>query len=107
MKIRVTEELISKVSSMMKLEHTGEELDELVEETNQILTMMEIFNDIEINLDEVEPTYYGTVSHHAELRADEPIRDDKEVESLLEQAPYSKDNLIEVPAVLNDGEGGA
>lgn len=103
--MKADEQLISEISSVMKLDYTGEELKQLTEETNETLSMLAALN--EVDTEGVAETFYGSVKQEARLRPDEPVQDEKEVEELLEQAIASKDHFIEVPAILDDGEGGA
>lgn len=104
-KMKVNEKQIQEISSIMKLEFSKEETDKLLEETNKTLSMLQTLG--EVDTEGVEGTFYGTVNHEMNFRKDEAIRNEKEVDALLENTPTSVDHLIQVPAILDEGEGGA
>lgn len=103
--MKVEENLIQEISSIMKLKFSEKETDELKEEINETLSMLETIG--EVDTEGVEGTYYGAVNREASFRKDEAVKDEEEVAALLETAPDSADNLIRVPAILDNGEGGA
>lgn len=102
--MQVDSKLVSELSTVMKLSFNEEELQELVDEVNGTLRIFETF--YEVDTSNVEGTHHG-VSGKASFREDKPVQNKEEVEAMLKQAPASKDTLIEVPAVLDNGEGGA
>ena len=103
--MKVDEKIISEIASIMKLEFSKEETTELTQEINETLTMLNTMQ--EVDTTDIEGTFYGTVNQQSYFRRDEPHQDIQEVESLLENAIDSEENQIKVPAILEDGEGGA
>ena len=103
--MKVNEKMISEIASIMKLEFSKEETTELTQEINETLTMLNTMQ--EVDTTDIEGTFYGTVHHQSYFRKDEPHQDKEEVKSLLENAIDSEENQIKVPAILEDGEGGA
>lgn len=104
-KMKVNNQLLSEVSSIMKLNFSEEELNTLVTETNDILEMMEMLS--EVDTSEVKGTFHGVVNREVTLRQDEAVENKEEVAQILEKANVNEDNLIIVPAMLDNGEGGA
>lgn len=101
----VNEELINEIGSVMKLEFTDTQMSIILEEINSTISMFEELENLDT--EGVEGTFYGTLTNKARLRKDEAVKNEKEVSALLENAPATKDTFIEVPAILEDGEGGA
>ena len=89
----------------MKLEFTDAQMTTIVAEINNTITMFEALE--ELDTEGVEGTFYGTLTKKAPLRKDEAVKNEDEVAALLDRAPATKDTFIEVPAILEDGEGGA
>lgn len=103
--MKVDERLVKRIGSVMKLDITDEDMKQFAIETKDTLSMLERLN--ELDTEGVEPTFYGGPSRTARFREDKAVRDEQEVAALLENTPNSVDQLIEVPAILDDGEGGA
>lgn len=103
--MKVNEKIISEIASIMKLEFSKEETTELTQEMNETLSMLDTMQ--EVDTTDVEGTFYGTVHHQSYFRKDEPHQDKEEVKALLANAIDSEENQIKVPAILEDGEGGA
>lgn len=103
--MKVDEKYIAEMSSIMKLEFSSEELTELTKEINNTFSLLEQLD--EIDTEGVEGTFYGAVDQRARFRPDEPVKDEEEVKALLDQAIDTENNQIKVPAILDDGEGGA
>ena len=103
--MKVDEELVNEIGSVMKLEFTEAQMNTIVAEINNTITMFEELQ--QLDTEGVEGTFYGTLTNKARLRKDEAIKNVQEVSALLENAPATKDTFIEVPAILEDGEGGA
>lgn len=103
--IMVDKILIERVSSALKLKFSDDELDHFMDEMKGTLMMLESLN--ELDTENVEGTFYGGTIGTARLRKDEAVKNEDEVKALLENAPTHKDQLIKVPAILDDGEGGA
>lgn len=103
-RMKVDENLIKEIGSVMKLEFTEAELESFVVKTNSSVKMLESLS--ELDVENVEGTFYGVVNYKPRFRKDEAVKND-EVDLLIENAPRSKDQLIQVPAILDNGEGGA
>lgn len=103
--MKVDEKMISEISSIMKLKFSSEETMELVQEINETLNMLVTLQ--EVDTKDVDGTFYGAVNYENRFRKDEPIQDKEEVKALLDNAIDSEENQIKVPAILDDGEGGA
>ncbi len=104
-KMKVDEKLVKRVGSAMKLKFSEDELKSFMTDIEATLNMLETLE--ELDTDGVEGTFHGGPSRTALLRKDEAIKNDEEVRKLLEAAPARAGQLIEVPAILDDGEGGA
>lgn len=104
-KMKVDEQVVKEIGSVMKLKFTEDEIKEFTIETNKTLSLLEKLG--ELDTEGVEGTFYGTVTRKAAFRADEAVQNKEEVAALLEIAPHSVDQLIQVPAILDNGEGGA
>lgn len=103
--MEVDKELVEEVGSVMKLEFTDAQINTLVSDINESISMFEEL--AELDTEGVEGTFYGAVERHAPLRKDDAIQDKEEVKALLEIAPNTANQLIQVPAILDNGEGGA
>ena len=102
--MKVDKKLVSEISSVMKLAFSENEMDQLVGELNQTLDMLSALD--EVNTEEIEASYYGGLGE-AVFRKDVPMEKPEEVQAMLEQVRASKDRMIKVPAMLDDGEAGA
>lgn len=102
--MKVDAKLVKEISSAMKISFSENETNDLVKELNQTLEMLSILK--EVDTEGIEATFYGRVGE-ASFRNDEPIENPEEVKAMLKQVRSSKDNLIKVPAMLDDGEAGA
>lgn len=103
--MKVNENLVKEIGTILKLEFTGAEMATLVKDINETVSMFEVL--AELDTEGVEGTFYGSIEGHASFRKDEGIRNKEEIAALMENAPVIVDNLIQVPAILEDGEGGA
>lgn len=103
--MNVNENLVKEIGTILKLEFTGAQMDTLVNEINESISMFEEL--AQLDTEGVEGTFYGTVEGRARFRKDEAVRNQEEIAALLDNAPATVDNLIQVPAILDDGEGGA
>lgn len=104
-KMKVDNHLLTEISNAMKLKFSDEELTSLVTETNGILKMMEMLD--EVDTTNVKGTFHGVMNREANLREDKVIEKTDEVQSILEKSNVNEENLIIVPAMLDNGEGGA
>ena len=103
--MKVDAKKISEMASIMKLSFTEEETTTLVEDINNTLSMLSTLS--EVDTTDLEGTYYGVVQGEARFREDEPVQNKEEVKQLLENAIDREETHIRVPAILDDGEGGA
>lgn len=103
--MKVDEKLVKEIGSVLKIEFSEDEVKEFTVETNKTLSLLETLN--ELDTEGVEGTFYGAVDRTAVFRADEAVQDKEEIAALLEAAPHNVDQLIQVPAILDNGEGGA
>ena len=103
--MNINEELVKEIGSIMKLEFTDAQMDTLVNEISESISMFEEL--AQLYTEGVEGTFYGTVEGRARFRKDESVQNKEEIAALIENAPATVDNLIQVPAILEDGEGGA
>ena len=102
--MKVDKKLVSEISTVMKLDFSATEMDQLVGELTETLEMLSALD--EVDTEGVAGTYYGGVGE-AVFRNDEPVESPEEVQAMLKQVRASKDQMIEVPAMLDDGEAGA
>ena len=102
--MKVNEKLITEISSEMKLKFTEAEIGKLVDELNETLEMFSTLD--EVDTEGIEGSFYGGLGL-ATFREDEPVASPEQVKAMLKQVKTSKDNFIEVPAILDDGEVGA
>lgn len=103
--MNINKELVKEIGSIMKLEFTDAQMDTLVNEISESISMFEEL--AKLDTEGVEGTFYGTVEGRARFRKDESVQNKEEIAALIENAPATVDNLIQVPAILEDGEGGA
>ncbi len=103
--MNINEELVKEIGSIMKLEFTDAQMDTIVNEISESISMFEEL--AQLDTEGVEGTFYGTVEGRARFRKDDPVQNKEEIAALIENAPATVDNLIQVPAILEDGEGGA
>lgn len=96
--------LVEELAESVKLNFTKEEKELLIKEMNRTLEMISTLN--EVDTKGIKGTYHGRQGE-AVFRKDEPIESPEEVKAMLKQVRASKDNLIEVPAMLDNGEAGA
>lgn len=102
--MKVDAKLVTEISSVMKVGFSESETEDLVVELNQALEMLNALG--EVDTEGVEGTYYGGLGE-AVFRNDEPIASPEQVQAMLAQVRASEDHMIEVPAMLDDGEAGA
>lgn len=102
--MKVDAKLVNEIGKTMKLAFSEEENVQLVKEINETLEMLGELK--ELDTEGVEGSFYGGLGE-AVFREDEPVSSPEEVEAMLEQVRARKGNLIQVPAMLDDGEAGA
>lgn len=104
-KMKVDKKLVEQVGSAMKLKFSDQEVDHFLNEIEDTLNMLEKLS--ELDTEGIEPTFYGGPKRTARLRKDVAIKNEDEVKALLDNAPAHTEQHIKVPAILDDGEGGA
>lgn len=103
--MKVDKQLIEQIGSVMKLKFTDNDIKKYSSDIQETLDMLEKLD--ELNTEGVEPTFYGGLKGEAVFRKDIALRNEKEVEALLENTPMTAETSIKVPVILDDGEGGA
>lgn len=102
--MKVDAKLVTEVSSIMKLQFSETETNELVTELNHAFAMLSALS--EVDTEGVTPTHYGGLGE-AVFRKDEPIANHEQVKAMLAQVRASENHMIEVPAMIDDGGAGA
>lgn len=102
--MKINMKLIEELAQSVKLKFTKEEKELLVKEMNRTLKMINTLD--EVDTEGIKGTYHGRRGE-AVFRKDEPLESPEEVKAMLKQVRASKDDLIEVPAMLDSGEAGA
>ena len=97
----ITREELEHVAQLAKLSFDEQELDELTPRMQSLVDMVEHL--VEVDTEAVESTYHGNQRMNV-YREDQPVKNDH-YQALLDNAPTSKDGYIQVPAILDDGEG--
>lgn len=96
----VTEETIKHIASLAKLKFTDNEKEVFAEQLDTIIDMVETLDMLDTT--DVPGTYHGIALENI-YRADKAVDSDKRA-ALLDNAPSVKDGLIEVPAMIANGE---
>jgi len=95
----ITPELVRKVAHLSRLQVTEAEVDRLSQQLGDILTYVELLN--EVDTDGVEPMAHAIELTNV-LRADEP-RESLPRDQALANAPSSDGQYFLVPAILDEG----
>lgn len=101
----LTAKEIHKIAKVAKIALSDEEANTYAKEIGDTFDYLEILD--EADTTDIAPTYHGLVDRVTPLRTDKSVSDDQQVKKMLEQAPSTHETLIEVPAILDNGEGGA
>lgn len=99
----VTEETIQYIASLAKLEFSEEEKEVFAEQLDRIVEMVEKLDQLDTT--DIPGTYHGIALENI-YREDVAEKSTKR-EALLDNAPSVKDGMIEVPAMISNGEEGA
>jgi len=94
--MQITSEELNKLSQLARISLTAEEKERLSKDLSQILNYVEKIN--ELDTSNVEPTAHILDIHNV-TRPDE-AKESMPVETVIEQAPKSKNHLIIVPQVI-------
>lgn len=100
----INEKQVKELANTMKFALTEEEIKTYSQRLSNIANYLELIQ--EVDTTDVSPTYHGTLGKVSLLRKDEAVESDQ-VEGLLKNARDTKDTFIRVPAILDDGQGGA
>ncbi|WP_018659575.1 Asp-tRNA(Asn)/Glu-tRNA(Gln) amidotransferase subunit GatC [Allofustis seminis] len=92
------------LAKTMKFSLTDEEADRYSHKLSEIINYLELIQ--EVDTTDVTPTYYGIVGQLASLRED-VAEQSTQSEQLLNNASDTEGAYVRVPAILNDGQGGA
>lgn len=97
----IEKDTIRQTIELSKLEYSDAKEQELIKEMQKIITFVEQLDSVDVS--GVKPTYNG-IDLHSVLREDKAVKSDR-TDQLIENAPTSKDDYIQVPSVM-DKEGG-
>lgn len=97
----ISKDVIKQTIKLAKIEYSKDKIDSLTQEMDRIVELVEILD--ELDTSNVKPTYHG-IDLQSVIRKDKPINTINR-QSLLDNAPNSKDGYIQVPAVMNEGGG--
>lgn len=99
----ISEETVRQVAKLAKLEFEEEDIHSFTDELDDIVEMVEKLDSLDT--EGIEPTYHGIV-HKNIWREDKAVKGtDRDV--LFSNLKNHKDGYIEVPAMLDNGEGEA
>lgn len=96
----VTENTIQHIASLAKLTFDPEEKEVFAKQLDNIVDMVEKLNQLDTT--DIPGTYHGIGLENI-YREDKAEKGTKR-EALLQNAPSVKDGMIEVPAMLGNGE---
>lgn len=100
----INEQQVKELANTLKFALTEEEIKLYSQRLSNIVSYLEMIQ--EVDTTDVSPTYHGTLGKVSPLREDVAVESDQ-VEGMLKNARDTKDTFIRVPAILDDGEGGA
>lgn len=101
MKDKLTKEEVLHVASLARIEISEKEIEKYQVELRQLLNDVERISDVEGYDDDILISCWG---ENTSLRDDE-IGEMLNPKQVISSAPRHSGNYIEVPVVLNDGEG--
>lgn len=95
----ISKETMQQTIELAKIDYPTDQLPELMEEMERIVSLVEVLN--ELDTEGIEPTYHG-------IQLQSVMREDKAVnnvsrEDLLFNAPSHANGFIQVPAVISEG----
>ncbi len=99
----ITVEYVEYLAEMAKLSLTDEEVEEFIEEIELVNEKIDALNELDVA--DYEPTYHGN-NIHSVMRSDEP-EEPTNRELLFKNTKQEAADYIEVPAMIDDGEGQA
>ncbi|WDI43425.1 Asp-tRNA(Asn)/Glu-tRNA(Gln) amidotransferase subunit GatC [Bremerella sp. P1] len=94
----LTREEVEKVSLLARLRLSEEELSTMTEQMSQIVSYVELLE--EVNTDDVEPMAHAVEQHN--IFAEDAVHQSLPREAALANAPKRDDECFRVPAVLGD-----
>lgn len=97
----ITREQVQHVAQLAKLSFSEEELDQFMPSIQEIIQMVEQLQ--EVDTEGVQPTYHGNQLKNV-YREDLAVPN-QNYHALLANAPSAKDGYIQVPVIIEDGEG--
>ena len=97
----ITRDDVKHVAQLAKLSFDEETLDQFTPAMQDIIHMVEKLQ--AINTDGVKPTFHGNQLHNV-YREDIAVQSDH-YQDLLANAPAAQDGYIQVPVIIEEGEG--
>ncbi|MGL5899326.1 MAG: Asp-tRNA(Asn)/Glu-tRNA(Gln) amidotransferase subunit GatC [Lactobacillaceae bacterium] len=94
----VTKEEVKKIATLAKLKYSDKELEKFSDQFQKIINYFDTL--AKVDTKGVKPTYQSNDLNNI-FRDDIPIVS-QEREALLKNAPTVKNNLIEVPAIIEE-----
>ncbi|MDR0899263.1 MAG: Asp-tRNA(Asn)/Glu-tRNA(Gln) amidotransferase subunit GatC [Lactobacillaceae bacterium] len=88
------------VAELAKIRFTDAELDVIVGQLGNILTLVDTLN--EVDTTDVVPTY--SVTENVNMFRDDVADNWNQKTDLLNNAPQQQDDMIKVPAILDGGD---
>lgn len=95
--MNITNELLQKLQKLSSLPIENGDNSKTAENLNQILSFVEVLN--ELNLDDEEATF-TTQNQILELREDIAQNDPQIIKIILDNAPKSEDGFFVVPKII-------
>jgi aspartyl-tRNA(Asn)/glutamyl-tRNA(Gln) amidotransferase subunit C len=90
------------VADLAKLSLTGQDVDRFTEQLQSILELVDTLNQVDTS--DVVPTYSAASAVNV-FREDTPV-DYQQNQALLNNAPAVKDDMIQVPSILEGEDDG-
>lgn len=97
----ISREEIKHVAHLAKLSFDEESLDKVTPEIQGIIELVEHLQ--EVDTENVEPTFHGNNLQNV-YREDEAVQNE-DYHALINNAPSSQDGYIQVPVIIEEGEG--
>lgn len=94
----ITKEEVKKIAALAKLKYSDQELDKFADQFQEIINYFDTLDKVDTK--NVKPTYQSGDLHNV-FREDVP-KTSQQRDALLKNAPAVKDDLIEVPAIIEE-----
>lgn len=97
---KISEETVSHVASLAKLELSNEQLSYF---TDQLGSIMEIFDSLkDVDTSDIEPTF--SVTDQINIMREDVADNWRQRDDLLKNAPDVSDGLIRTPTIIDESE---